>query len=119
MTLRNLSWEFPLQGIFTQYLLFPPFQSSATGPACPVGGGEVGVDLAKLKNLYPRGGGRGDVLVSPLCREMTGLSLGLTTTDRYNGVNGLGGEERSNQPRVPPGYTGLPGPQCLVSTILT
>ena len=56
MTLWNLSWEFPLQGIFTQYSLFPPFQSSATGPACPVGGGEVGVDLAKLKSLYPQRG---------------------------------------------------------------
>ena len=83
-----------------------------------MGGGEVGVDLAKLKNLSPKGG-KGDVSVSPLCGEMTGLSLGLTMTDRYNGVNGLGGEERPNQPRVPPGYTGLPGPQCLVSTILT
>ena len=55
MTLWNLSWDSPA-GHFIQYLLFPPFQSSATGPACLVGGGEVGVDLAKLKNLYPRGG---------------------------------------------------------------
>ena len=52
----ELELGIPLQGIFIQYLLFPPFQSSATGPACPVGGGEVGVDLAKLKSLYPRRG---------------------------------------------------------------
>ena len=54
----------------------------------------MGVDLAKLKNLYPRGGGRGDATVPPLCGDMTGLSLGLTMTDRYNGVNGLGAKKR-------------------------
>ena len=56
MTLWNLGWVYPCRAHFQQYLLFPPFQSSATGPACPVGGGEVGVDLAKLKSLYPQRG---------------------------------------------------------------
>ena len=39
MTLRDLIWDNPAEHI-DRYLLFPPLQSSATGPARPVGGGE-------------------------------------------------------------------------------
>ena len=55
MTLCDLIWVNPAEHLH-KYILFPPFQSSATGPARPVGGGEVGVGLAKLKNPYPRRG---------------------------------------------------------------
>ena len=59
-----------------------------------MGGGEVGVDLGILKSLYPRGGVGVMFRSPPLRGEMTGLSLGLTMTDRYNGVNGLGAKKR-------------------------
>ena len=56
MTLWNLIWDNPCRAHSYSTYYSPPFQSSATRPACPVGRGEVGVDLAKLKSLYPRGG---------------------------------------------------------------
>ena len=56
MTLWNLIWDNPCRAHTYSTYYSPPFRSSATGPACPVGGGEVGVDLAKLKSSYPRGG---------------------------------------------------------------
>ena len=99
---RGIPWHYndslglglgiPLQGIFTQYSLFPPFQSSATGPACPVGGGEVGVDLAKEKNSYPRRGIRGMLRSLLLGRNDRALGRAYSK-DRYDDANGLGGEE--------------------------
>ena len=77
MTLWNLSWDNPCRAHSYSTYYSPHFQSSATGPACPMGGGEEGVDLAKLKSLYPQRGVK-VMLRSSIWWRYDRNSLGLT-----------------------------------------
>ena len=93
MTLWNLIWDNPCRAHSYSTYYSPLFQSSATGPVCPVGGVEVGVDLAKLKSLYPRGGVK-VMLRSSIWQRNDRHLVRAYKKDRCDDANGLGGEER-------------------------
>ena len=93
MTLWNLDWDTPAGHISTVSTI-PPFPILCYRAGVPRGWRGGGGRPGYIKEPLPPRGGRGDVSVSPLRGEMTGLSLGLTMTDRYNGVNGSGAKKR-------------------------
>ena len=88
MTLCDLIWVNPAEHLH-KYIIFPPFQSSATRPARPVGGGEERVNLAKLKSLYTQRGVK--VMLRSSCQWRYDRHLVRAyLKDRYDDANGLG-----------------------------